>query len=145
MADGHWAKSNQWVSLVPPDLAAALSLSERNLGQERHLLSRGDTDSLQLLWFRGQMDQEREQETNHRCSSYLMWNSISQTFLKICCKMFPSYVMVILYSEQSAIRYIQVKLDINRHCWQKSKSICSMLCLCLLFNKVILIALLVTR
>ena len=48
MADGHWAKSNQWVSLVPPDLAAALSLSERNLGQERHLVSRGDTDSLQL-------------------------------------------------------------------------------------------------
>ena len=48
MVDGHWAKSNQWVSLVPPDLAEALSLSERNLGQERHLVSRGDTDSLQL-------------------------------------------------------------------------------------------------
>ena len=47
MADGHWAKSNQWVSLVPPDLAEALSLFERNLGQERHLVSRGDTDSLQ--------------------------------------------------------------------------------------------------
>ena len=47
MVDGR-AKSNQWVSLVPPDLAEALSLSERNLGQERHLVSRGDTDSLQL-------------------------------------------------------------------------------------------------
>ena len=45
---GRMAKSNQWVSLVPPDLAEALSLSERNLGQERHLVSRGDTDSLQL-------------------------------------------------------------------------------------------------
>ena len=45
---GRMAKSNQWVSLVPPDLAAALSFSERNLGQERHLVSRGDTDSLQL-------------------------------------------------------------------------------------------------
>ena len=39
--------------------------------------------------------------------------------------MLPPYVMVILYSEQSAIRYIQVKLDINRHCWQKC--VCSIL------------------
>ena len=50
---GVQAKSNQWVSLVPPDLAAALSLSERNLGQERHLVSRGDTDSLQLSMVQG--------------------------------------------------------------------------------------------
>ena len=75
----------------------------------------------------------------------LMPSNISNAILKICCKMLPPYVMVILYSEQSALRYIQVKLDINGHCWQKSKSVCSMLCLCLLFNKVILIALLVTR
>ena len=39
--------------------------------------------------------------------------------------MLPSYVMVILYCEQSALRYIQVKLDINRHCWQKC--VCSIL------------------
>ena len=34
-------------------------------------------------------------------------------------------MVIFLYSEQSAIRYIQVKLDINRHCWQKC--VCSIL------------------